>query len=109
MNKTETTESFPPTKNAKNSLPTSSTPLPGIKILLQIPTKTIGSSFDNHNDPNTSEKFPYRENLCALTSHQIQIHNNATIPFSLFKGTQRNKWRKSTFRLLPTIGVAKKQ
>ena len=63
--------------------------MPGFFIPLQVPTKTILSNSDVHNDPNTSENFACQDNSSAATSHYFQFQITATLPFSHFNTTRR--------------------
>ena len=72
------------------SIPTRPAPIPGITKPLQVPTKTIRSSSDIHNEPNTPEKFTTQDNSSGVTSHQFHFQNTANLPFSQFRRTQRN-------------------
>ena len=64
---------------------------------LQLPTKTIRSSSDIYNDPNTSEKFTSQDIFSGVTSHQFQFQNSATSPFSQLIRTQRKKTKYDPF------------
>ena len=90
MNNTEFTESILPTEVTGFANPTSSARISGINIPLQVPTKTIRSSSNVHNDPTTAEKITSENNSSGVTSHQCQVQNTATLPFSQFKGSQTN-------------------
>ena len=67
INNTETIESIFPTEITGTSIPTSSALIPGITIPLQVPTKTILSNSDSHNESNTSEKFTSQDNSYGAT------------------------------------------
>ena len=97
INKIETTKSISPTELIGISNPTSFALIPAITIPMPVSTKFIRSNSDIHNETNTCEKLTSQDNSSGVTSHQFQVHNTATLPFSQFIRTQRNLPRYNTF------------
>ena len=89
-NNNGTTENISPTAVTGNSFPTRFVRIPCIIIPPQVPTKTIQSNSDIHNEPNTFEKFISRDNSSDVAYHQLQFQNTAILPLSQFNKTQRN-------------------
>ena len=85
----EATENMFPAEVTGPGIPTSSAPIPGITIPLQVSTKTIRSNSDNHSEPNTSDMFTSQEGFSGVTSHQFHIQNTANLLISQFIRTQR--------------------
>ena len=82
INNTETLEKISSTKVTGISIPTTSILKPGLTIPLQVPKKTFQSISDNHKYHKRSEKFTSQKISSGLTSHQFQVWNATTIPFS---------------------------